>query len=226
MKITRRDLGVILILVGILSVFLTYQMYFSSKQSEIEALQTEQKNLTKEINELQPVVDDAPFYQSEMERFVKEVSDMVQEFPVQIWYEDGILYVIEMEENLDVTIPDFTPTQSMDNLLSMVEGAGNFTGNTYSLYQASISMTYEAAGYDELKDVLNYIYDDEDNKRVITSVNFNFDETTGEISGSMNINMYAMDDGSRVYTEQKLDNSNAGVDQIFGEVLESEEAND
>ena len=222
MKITRRDLGVIMILVGILSVFLVYQMNFKDMQTQVEALQEEQKNLKTQIDDLQPVKDNAPFYTSMMERFKDELTDIVAEFPVNILYEDGIMYVVELEENEDfnVSIPSFTVSEAA--VSQTVEGAGSLTGLTYTLGQSTMSFSYTADSYQDMKDFVDYVYSDVDNKRTITNVSMVFDNTTGEVSGSVNINMYVMSDGSSAYEQIELPLDSLGVENIFGEVQETE----
>ncbi len=223
MKITRRDLGVIMILVGILSVFLVYQMNFRDMQTQVEALQEEQKTLNSQIDELQPVKDNAPFYTSEMERFKDELTDIVAEFPVNILYEDGIMYVVELEENEDfnVSIPSFTVSEAA--VSQTVEGAGSLTGYTYTLGQSTLNFSYTVDSYEDMKEFVNYIYSDTDNKRTIPTISMMFNTETGSITGSININMYVMSDGTTPYEQIELPLDDLGVENIFGEISEEEE---
>ena len=52
MKLTRRDVSVLLYLIAILSIFLTYQFYYSSTISTAEEVLTECNSLQSQINEL------------------------------------------------------------------------------------------------------------------------------------------------------------------------------
>lgn len=221
MKITRRDLGVIMILVGIMAIFLTYRLSFTKKQAEVEALQAEQASLRSQIDELQPIKDAADFYEKEMERFEKEIKETVEEYPVNVLFEDGIMYVVGIVDEMDVKIPNLTFTPS--TAVSTVEGTGSFAGRTFELLRASESMTYTAADYDTLKELLKYIYSDENNKKTITAISMTFDSATGEISGSLNVNMFAMSDGSRLYEPVELPLDKLGLEHIFGEVVEKAE---
>lgn len=221
MKITRRDLGVLMILAGILVFFLTYQLNFVKKQEEVEALQTEQASLRKQIEELQPIKDSADFYESEMKRFEEEIEDIVQEYPVNVRFEDGIMYAVGIVEEMDVTIPNLTFTPS--EAVTTVEGAGVFAEKKYELLRASESINYTVADYDTLKELLDYVYSDQNNKKTITSVTMTFDSSTGAISGALNISMFAMSDGSRVYEPVELPLDDLGLENIFGEVVEQQD---
>lgn len=218
MKITRRDLGVLMILVGIIAIFLTYRLSFVKKQEEVEALQAEQSSLRTQIDELQPIKDAAEFYEKEMDRFEKEIKDIVEEYPVNVLFEDGIMYVVEIADELDVEIPNLTFTPS--SAISTVEGAGIFAEKKYELLRASESMTYTVTDYDTLKKLLDYVYSDKNNRKTITTISMTFDDATGEISGSLNINMFALSDGSRVYEPVELPLDKLGLEHIFGEVVE------
>ncbi len=224
MKITRRDLGVIMILVGIIAIFLTYQMYFTDMQTQVEALQEEQKSLKAQITELQPVVDDAEFYEAEMDRFVEEVEEMMDEYPVNVLYEDGIIYIVNLTEELDVEVTNLTVAEALSS--NSVEGAGIFDGSTYELLRATETISYTAADYDTLKELLDYIYADENSKKTITSVTMSFNDQTGEITGSLNVSVFAMSDGTREYEDVDLPLDSLGIDCIFGEVEETEESDE
>ena len=221
MKITRRDLSVIMILTGVLAVFLVYQVYFTKKQAEVEALQAEQKSIQAQINELQPVKDNAPKYNSEMERFKTDLDEKVSEFPANVKYENGVMYMVELEENLAVTIPNFTVNEAEE--VGSVEGLGSLFGYTYTLGKSAVNMSYTLETYDDMKEFINYVYGDEKNKRTISTMSMVFDNKTGEISGSVELSMFAMNDGTKIYEEEELPYESVGVESIFGEVIEEEE---
>lgn len=221
MKITRRDLGVIMILVGVLAVFLVYQLSFTKMQTKVEDLQNEQKNIKAQINELQPVKDNAPFYEKMMEQFLEELNKKTEEFPVQVRYEDGIMYVVELEDKVGVEISSFTASES--SVVSSIEGTGSLLGHNYTLGIASLSFNYAVEDYDTMKEFLNYIYADKNNKRTITTVSISFDKKTGKINGAIDINMFALSDGIRTYEEQDLPIDKQGVGVIFGDVEEENE---
>jgi hypothetical protein len=193
-------------------------------QAQVETLQAEQKSLKAQIDELQPVVDSADFYEQEMTRFEKEVAAVVEEYPVNVIYEDGIIYIVDLTDELDIKVPSLTVTPAAS--ISSVEGTGVFDGKSYNLLSASEDLTYTAKDYDSLKALLDYIYADENSRKTITAVSMAFDSTSGKISGSMSVNVFAMSDGQRVYEPIELPLDSLGVENIFGEVQEAEENND
>ncbi len=223
MKITKRDLGVLMILVGLLVAFLTYQMSFTKTMDEVEKLQEEQKTLTQKIKEIEPVKQKKAFYESEMARYAEEIKKIVAEYPVNIIYEDGIMYVVDMREEVGTKVSVLTV-----NPAAVVSSVTDGDGKEYKLLKATESMTYESSDYAELKDLLNYIYKESEFKNIITAVSMSFNNKEGSVTGALNISLYAMDDGSRVYEpveipEEVFAEDNIGVDSIFGETEEAEE---
>ena len=223
MKITKRDLGVLMILVGVLVAFITYQMSFTKTMAEVEKLQEDQKVLSQKIKDLEPIKQQKDFYEAEMLRYAQEIEDIVAEYPVNVIYEDGIMYIVNMRDEIGTKVTSLTV-----NPATVVNSVKDGDGKEYKLLKATESLAYEASDYAELKDLLNYIYKENEFKNIITAVSMSFNTTKGSIAGSLNISLYAMDDGSRVYEpieipEEVFAEDNIGVDSIFGETEEAEE---
>ncbi len=215
MKITRRDLKVILLLVGILSAFLAYQMYFSKKLDEIEAEQNKQAQLEKEIKELQQKKDQEPKLKADMATWEKEILEKLNEFPVYQKYEDGILYLRHLEEEFDIYFGKYTilEASAVQNVTGKVNGKDYAT----QLLAANTNTTYVTT-YEDFKELVDYIYADENVTRVINNVTMTFDRTTGQLSGNLVMDAYAMIGGDRVYEDVEI----PGYDELYEEDFEYE----
>lgn len=221
MKITRRDLGVILVLIGLIAVFVVYRTVFTTKQTEIENLEAQEIELREKIAELQAKKDNEQFYLDEIARMSSEVSDIMGEFPSKQLYEDGIMYLNELEETFDVRIPTYTVTES--SVISTTDGTLDGEAKSFSLASASVAINCTVSDYDEMKNLIDYIYSDENVRRDIQSVSFSMDNSTGEITMDASYNVFSMNDNTREYEEQKLEDVELSVENIFGEVVEEEE---
>lgn len=174
--------------------------------------------MRNDISELEPVKDNAPKYESEMERFKEELDAMMTEFPANILMEDNIMYVVELENELNIEVPSFSGSEAAE--INAVDGSGVMEGKRYALGSAALNFGYTVEAYEDLKEFLNYVYADEENKRVISTVSMSFDEEDGSITGSIALHSYAMTDGTETYVEQELPLDKVGVENIFGEVVE------
>lgn len=223
MKITRRDLGVLMIIAGIIIAFLGYKMSFEPNQEEIETLQNEQSQLKKDIEALKPIKEDAPKWEKLIEDYKKNIKDILDEFPAGVKQEDNIMYVVELLDKLNIEIPSFSATEAA--MKQEIKGAGSLEGQTYQLLTAGLNMVYKVDAYQDMKDMLDYFYSDKEHKRTLDSIGLSFDKETGEISGSAALTQYVMTDGNKKYEEVELPLEEIGIENgcIFGETEESDE---
>ena len=223
MKITRRDLGVIMIIAGILIAFLAYKMNFEGVLEEIDALQQEQKSIQAEIDSVQPLKAAAPTYEANMKKMEANITSIMNEFAPDIWQEDNIMYVVELLDELNVDVPSFSASPASE--VQSVEGTGHLAGKKYTLGKATVNVSYSADTYDDLKSYINYIYSDESVKRVIDNIDMTFNSEDGSVSGSTTIFQYVMNDDTREYDPVELPDDDLGIESecIFGETEEAEE---
>lgn len=223
MKITRRDLGVLMIIAGIIIAFLGYKMSFEPNQEEIDTLQSEQAQLKKEIEDLKPFKENAPKWEKLIEEYKKNIKDILDEFPAGVKQEDNIMYVVELLDNLNIEIPSFSSSEAA--MAQEIKGAGSLEGTTYQLLTAGLNMVYKVDSYQDMKNMLDYFYSDKEHKRTLDTIGLSFDKETGEVSGNAALTQYVMTDGNKKYEEVKLPLENIGIESecIFGETEESEE---
>jgi len=223
MKITRRDLGVLMIIAGIIIAFLGYKMSFEPNQEEIEQLQSDQAALKKDIEELKPIKENAPKWEKLIEEYKKNIKDILDEFPAGVKQEDNIMYVVELLDNLNIEIPSFSSSEA--TMKQEINGAGSLEGTTYQLLTAGLNMVYTVDAYQDMKDMLDYFYSDKEHKRTLDTIGLSFNKETGEVSGSAALTQYVMTDGNKKYEEVKLPLEEIGIESecIFGETEESEE---
>lgn len=215
MKITKRDLKVVLLLIGILSAFLAYQMYFSTKLEEIEAEHNKQAQLEKEIKELEEKQSHEKEYRDNMAKWETEILAKLTEFPVYQRYEDGILYLRHLEEEFDVYFGDYTVLEAAS--VQKVTGKVNYNDYATQLLSANTTTSYITT-YEVFKELVNYIYADEEVTRVIDTLNITVDSETGELKGNLVMQAYAMIGGDRKYEEVEI----PGYDELYDEDYEYE----
>jgi hypothetical protein len=80
--------------------------------------------------------------------------------------------------------------------------------------QSSITMNFQAT-YKEFKKLMDYIATYPD-KTVIDSVSVSYDNTTGNLSGSIVLKRFALTGTGKVYNIPMIDNISIGTDNIFG----------
>lgn len=202
MRITKRDIKVILLLIGILSAFITYQFYLKSKLDDIQKKEDEITKLQNEIAELKVKQQSAEMYRRQMGKWDKEITEKEQEFPADQKYEDGILFLNYMEQRHKLYDEDemkiyFNRYEVKEaEEIDVVNGKMSKLGRRIALLDAYTYAEF-ICDYDSLKEMINVIYANKDTKRMIRSMNLEVKwNGTFPLDGNIEFSSFAIKDGN------------------------------
>lgn len=97
MKVSKRDILLLVGFIGILLGFGTFYWVFMPAQEKVEAMKAENIQLRQQITDLTIKTNNKETYMTEMDRMLKEIDDIYQVFPVNVKAEDVILMAINQE---------------------------------------------------------------------------------------------------------------------------------
>lgn len=97
MKISKKDVMIILIVLGVMSGALSYFLFFTKYQEKTAEIVAQNDKLQQQINDLQAKQQNQDFYETEIERMLKAIDDIYQVFPVDVREEDCLLMAINQE---------------------------------------------------------------------------------------------------------------------------------
>ncbi|MBR6364518.1 MAG: hypothetical protein IKS10_00250 [Lachnospiraceae bacterium] len=215
MRITKRDIKVILLLIGILSAFITYQFYLKTKLDDISKKEDEIATLKTEIEDLKMKKRSENLFRTQMAEQDKEVKAKIDEFPANQWYEDGILFLNYMEKRdellddeekkMKIYFDRYTFTEA--TMVESVIGKLNMTPRHISLLDANTKAEF-ICDYETLKEMVRVIYANDDTKRMIRNMNIEV-KWTGDfpLKGDIEFSSFAIDDDNnkdRVYVPVKV----------------------
>jgi len=202
MRITRRDIKVVLLLIGILSAFVVYQFYFKNQLDEIETKNNEITQLEKDIEELEKKSIYKEKYRKDMGDMDNQVIAKVNEFPADQWYEDGIMFLDYMErrhqlekykeEKMKIYFHtyEFTEATTVDTLL----GELNTKMRLIELRDATTKAEFYC-DYSALKEMVKAIYANKDTRRMIREMNIEVKwNGTFPLEGDIQFSSFAMYD--------------------------------
>lgn len=218
MKVTKRDIGLLVMLVGILAAILSYNFLYQKNVEKAEAEKAVLQSLKDTQAGLKELEDNLPFYKAEIERMADENAEIVAHYPANILPENEIMYAVDMEDNNEIYYSNLgygTPNM-------IVTGVEDQTG--LAGYEVIMSMNYQGS-YEGLKNVILY-NKDQNNRMVIDSLTAAYDSTTGMLTGNMTLNQYFMTGTENVYIEPYVPTLNLGTDNIFGTMEMPEVAED
>ena len=215
MRVTRRDIKVILLLIGILSAFITYQFYLRSKLDDISAKEDEITKLQAEIDDLQIKKNSENLFRKQMGEQESTVNAKVKEFPVDQWYEDGLLFLNYMEKRHELLEDDslkmkiyfskYDLTEATD--IETVVGRLNMADRRIALMDATTKAEF-ICDYESLKEMIRVIYANDNTKRMIRRMNIEVKWTDDfPLWGDIEFSSFAMDvvnDKDRVYVPVKV----------------------
>jgi hypothetical protein len=191
MKLGSKELSLIIVILGVLVVVFTYQFYFSGYLEKVEKVKTEQSELQADIDKLLVLDANKENIVNETKKVERNISDILKLFPSQIRYEDGIMLMKDFVDDYDIDITSYTVTET-----TPLAGI-----SSYTLSVGSVDYNYTST-YKNLKSMIRAIYGKNEIKRSIESISIS--KTDSGVTGSIKLNMYAMDDGTREYTEPSI----------------------
>lgn len=97
MKFAKRDILILLALVGIAAGVCSYFLAFQPFTEQAEALERENSQLQARINDLSTKMDNKDSYEAETTRMKEEIEQIFTKFPVDVKEEDGVLLAINQE---------------------------------------------------------------------------------------------------------------------------------
>jgi len=210
MKLTKRDVGLLLIVAGVLICLGCYRFVYMKNVDEQAKLKSQLKTIQTEEQGLAELQANRSFYESEIERMNAEDQEILAKFPVDILPENEIMYVVDMEEENDISFSDI----SYGTASERSTGYESRTG--LQAYDVEMSLSYLST-YQGLKDVILYT-GGQDRRMVINTVTASFDRSTGNLSGAMTLNQYLITGTDAVYNPPYVPAMSIGTDNIFGTI--------
>ena len=232
MKVSKRDISILLIALGLIGAFCVYQFYFRGALSKKKGYEDETKELQQRLNKLNGI--DQSTLIADMAAHAQELQEKAAEFPVAYLYEDLIMYLNDWQElpydeiyteiyNFpQYRITETTMEEPISGVIDWHESKREPLSATYLVGKATIEADYETNGYKAFKDMINKIYLDKRKNlaKTIDEVSASFDPETGYVSGYVKIDFYNAKEVTaekpKEYQAVTIDNVPTGVKNIFG----------
>jgi len=223
MKVSKRDISILLIVLGLIGAFCVYQFYFRGAMNDKKTFEEENKALSQRIEKFNGVKEDEII--AEMAENSEKLRTKASIYPVQYLYEDLIMYLYnwqelpyeEMYNFPDYTIMETVMTDFIGGVIDWDQTQREPISASYMIGKAQISASYKTSSYKAFKDMINKIYLDETPK-TIANVTAYMEKDTGYVTGSILINFFNANaqDGTNVYNPVKIDGVKTGIENMFG----------
>lgn len=215
MKIDAKTKILILFLLGIAILVVAYMMIVTPMKEKTESLKAENATLAVKAEEYEAVNAQSAIYKQGIVDFTAEREELLSAFPAGMTREDEIMYWANMErENSDSIAISNLVMSGWEEVYVAGAPESNGEGATQlHLYMAPVNYTYQAT-YDGVKDMVKYVFA-QDDKKSIQGLNVSYDTTSGNLMGTLDMNMYYMKGTGNDYKPTTIPSVPTGIVNPF-----------
>lgn len=205
-NISKKNQKYLIYVAGILLLLIGYFMIFSPLKRANDSMKTQIDVLTTQRDQYRVMDAHKAENKKQTARMQKELDEMLDRYPKNVYEEDIIQAMSNLEDNTDILISDITcentnlvtssSDYSTDGSTSSTSDTTTSTNtsatssNKYQLYVKSSSISF-GVGYEGIKAVAAYVKNGA-LKKNIESIYLTYDQDTGRLMGTMIINFYSI----------------------------------
>lgn len=218
MKMDAKTKSLLIGLLGVAIAVATWFLFAASMKEKTDALKLENEGLKAKKEEYEAVNSQRDVYEQGIVDLTTEREELLAAYPSAMTREDEIMYWANLERaNSDQLVMTDISMQPWQEVFApgYEEGYGteDEVKTQLHLYKAPVSYSYMAT-YDGIKGMVNHIYAQAD-KKGVQQMDISFDETTGNLEGSIVMNMYYMVGTEKEYTPVSIPNVPTGLTNVF-----------
>ncbi|MBO4845634.1 MAG: hypothetical protein J5525_04930 [Lachnospiraceae bacterium] len=193
MKLGSKEKNLIKGLIGIVLAVLVWMFVASPIKDKKEVLAAENAELKVKKEEYEAVNAQKAKYEEGMTALQNEREELLENYPSGMITEDRIMYWANMERanSGQLALENIAMSSLQEVVVETEATEGDEEGATQlHLYKAPVNYTYKAT-YDGLKGMVDYVFAQND-KKSIEGIMAAYNEETGNIEGTLDMNMYYM----------------------------------
>ncbi len=211
MKLSEKNLQLILILCIVVVAFLAYQFGYVNFKGKADKIALENRLSEARLAELAGKEAQRSEYVDTINGAGDKINEILSKYGPMGTKEKTIVFVSRVESETDTKISSigfsedenvYTSTQVDENSVPVIRG-----------YKRQVNVEYQCK-YENMKRLFKFInsYPERTN---IESFTMMYDQETGGINGSMVINQYSVDDANHVYEIPAISGISLGKENIF-----------
>ena len=216
MKISKKEIYLLLALVGIGIAVCAWQFGFKKINAKTDVLTSETEVLRSEITKYTAVKDNIALYNTGIETATNHIAEVLYDFPAYIMEEDMIMLGRSLEKNIEKTTVSNITFGGASNVYSVTSRPvePSTIPISYGLYNNAISISYQTS-YEGFKEMVDYICENK-SRMTISDFSLAYDSTAGLLTATTTVNMYSVTGTDKEYTQQNLSGVGIGTDNVFG----------
>lgn len=219
-KITAKQVMTYVLLLGLLLFIGVYFLVYQKDLEQAETIRSSNAALQVRVDELKTYYDNMKFYQEEIVRMDAQVTEWMDEFPVDVKEEDIIVLAIDTERNAAIGYSNIN-IQGREALATI--SADTVKAAQMEQYTDEITLMQRKTSYVNITDYTNLkncikTINDQDDRMTISNISYSSNQETGEIEGTIEVTFYAAYGTGKEYVPQVLPAYESGLYNLFGVV--------
>lgn len=217
LKVSERDKKLLIVVMAVLIMALAYFFGYSNLSAQVDELSTKKVSLETTKRDLKEKNANKQKYINDTDKLSKAYNVMIDKYDSTTSQPNAIEFFNKTEDVTGVWVKSLSLSPATvlykfgQIASSNVNGTSSYTSNLVG-YKSSINISYEG-DYSQWKDFVRYI-NTYASKSTIDSLTATYNDSTGVVSGTASISLYAIQGGNRKATEPKFD-VKTGTDNIF-----------
>lgn len=214
------NLKYILVLLGVVALVLSYFLVFTKYNTKTEDIQDEIDSLQEKCDDLEAKNSNKAKIETKTKEAEEKYESILKEFDGGVTYQSQIMDAYNMGQRLQIQVPALSlslaaPVYTFGQIASSNPNGG--LGGVSAEYSGeAMAYTIETVGtYDQMKQTLNYIMNEEGKRKVPNTITFAYDSSTQQVSMSINITEYAVSGGDRVQKEVEIPDYVKSTTNVF-----------
>lgn len=212
-KIDEKQTRTILLVLVVLVVFVAFRFGYVPINEKAEAVAAENAELSAKISSLENIKANAEAYQTELNTANEGIEKIKNNFAADITPQQSIMMVRKLEQKAEVTVSNISFNEKENVYVSSYV---NENGENVLADRSMLNISFDTT-YDGLKKTMDFINTYEDRMNV-ESFSAAYNQETGKLIGTMNINIYSIVGLGKQYKEPAVDGIAISRDNIFGTI--------
>ena len=217
LKVSERDKKLLIVVMAVLIMALAYFFGYSNLSAQVDELSTKKTSLETTKRDLKEKNNNKQKYINDTDKLSKACTVLIDKYDSTTSQPNAIEFFNKTEDVTGVWVKSLSLSPATvlykfgQIASSNVNGTSSYTSNLVG-YKSSINISYEG-DYGQWKNFVKYI-NTYASKSTIDSLTATYNDSTGVVSGTASISLYAIQGGDRKATEPKFD-VKTGTDNIF-----------
>lgn len=231
-KLSEKEKNLLFILLLFIILLCPYQFGYVKLTEKADALSSENLELSVKLNDLRQKDVAKEKYIEETDKMIADTQDMLKHLATSITQDKNTIFVTKLEKEAEMIVSAISfgdITQIYDSNHGMNNNTDETANGTYNVsdtadvaaegkrlngYQSSITINYQT-NYGGLKKAIDFINNYYEKMR-IQSITAAFDNTTGNLTGTITIDLFMLLGEGREAEPLDIHGIDVGTDNIFG----------